>query len=223
MADSQSEYRQVQDSFDSSSAASKYAARKNVENPRNRLEREAILDCIDFASDLTPITCLDIPCGTFRLGKILLDRNYQVTASDYSPSMLEQSEIAARALRDNPGVNFSQQDIMATTFDDQSFDLIICNRLFHHYSSAETRTKVLTELRRLCRGALVISYFDSASLSNLWRRLKHLTGYKRQKDRFAISRTQFREEARQAGFEVVHHAATRRFISPQTYATLRPR
>lgn len=222
MTDQLAEYKQVQNSFDSAAAARKYAARKNVDNPRNVLEQNAILECMDWDGRTSPGNCLDIPCGTFRLGKILLDRNLQITASDYSTNMLEQAMLMADSLDSNHRVNFSQQDIRTTGFESQSFDLIICNRLFHHYSSSTVRVTVLNELRRLCRDLLVISYFDSLSLSNAWRRLKHISGLKPQKDRFAISRKQLRREAELAGFEVVHQAPIRRFISPQTYATLRP-
>ncbi|MCB1669645.1 MAG: YrbL family protein [Gammaproteobacteria bacterium] len=216
------EYQNVKAAFDSTDAASKYAERKNADSPRNLLEQQAIVACIERGCRQAATTCLDIPCGTFRLGKILLDGKLQVTASDYSSGMLEEATKMADSLRSDHGVSFSQQDIMATSFADQSFDLIICNRLFHHYSASDTRVRVLTELRRLCRDTLVISWFDSFSLSNAIRRLKHKIGYKRQRDRYAISRSQFREEARRAGFEVVCQRAIRRFISPQTYAALRP-
>lgn len=221
-ADPPKKYAEVRDAFDSSAAAEKYAIRKNRVSPRNQREIDAILRCMEHLAGNAGLSCIDIPCGAFRLADILLPRDFATTASDYSSAMLEQAKRYASSRYPEKEVSYSQQDISETGFSDSSFDLVICNRLFHHYDDAELRIKILSELNRICRQLVIVSFFDADSASNWIRRLRILISGHPQRDRFAIPRIQFVKEAREAGLQIVAFEATRRGISPQTYVALKP-
>lgn len=218
--DASEQYEKVKQTFDSQAAAEKYARHKNIDTARNRREVAAILRCLQLAGQDVSGKCIDIPCGTFRLAKILLGKNASVTAADYSTAMLDQARSMAAATMPEEEVSFVQADIRATGFADRSFDLVICNRLFHHYAESSDRLKVLSELARISNRVVIVSFFDRASFSSYLRSLKHWIAGRVQQDRFGISRQQFCAEARMAGLEPIAYVATRRFCSAQTYVAL---
>lgn len=102
-----------------------------------------------------------------------------------------------------------------------SVDVLVCCRLLHHLAAAEARQAVLAECGRVARSLVLASFWD-ASAWPTWRRRLRLSapdgGGRR-----ALSRGAFASDATSAGLEVVAFAADRRFVSPQTFAVLRPR
>lgn len=218
-----SEYDAVRQAFDSPGAAAKYVANKHPLSRRNRREERAIGHCLQSTAPLIGKQCIDIPCGTFRLARVLLPAGLEITAADYSEAMLDQARQIHAGTGSAAAVTFSRQDVLHTTFADATFDIAVCNRLLHHYSEPQTRIAVLRELARITRDAVIVSFFDSASASNLVRRCKHVTGLKRQRDRYAISRGELATEAHAVGLQPVCFEAVRRFVSPQTYVRLEHR
>jgi SAM-dependent methyltransferase len=117
---------------------------------------------------------------------------------------------------------FLVQDVMRTSFPDQYFDAIVCNRLFHHFYEPAMRRAALTELRRISSGPVVVFYFDRFSLDALrlatlrfvFRRFRH--------DRIPISAKAFAMEAQSAGFRLDRVIWKRWGISPQAYAVFHP-
>jgi len=72
---------------------------------------------------------LEIGCGTGKNTVFLADIAQQVHAVDFSQGMIEKAQEKVRA----ENVRFSMMDITQPwKFDDQSFDLIVCNLVLEH-------------------------------------------------------------------------------------------
>src|SRR5262245_23196090 len=126
---------------------------------RDRREQACIEQCLEAIPEGGRV--LDLPCGTGRLTRILVSRGYRVTGADISEAMLEQTRANYAAYQSKqggkaPAVQFEVRDVMSTGYNTDQFDGIACIRLFHHFSEAETRRRALRELRRICRGPIVV-------------------------------------------------------------------
>lgn len=218
-----SSYTTIRERFNDAAVARTYVRKKNaLDSSKNRREMDCIVRALDGVAAGSRV--LDLPCGSGRLEGMLLARGYQVVAADYSLPMIEaakayyreQSLDADAAAR----LTFEQQDVLATTFDDDSFDVVICNRLLHHYPQADTRRAVLAELRRICRGKLVVSYYDRFAFSAMRYFLrKRLRGVK-PVDRVPVPSSTFRADYTSAGFRLLRTLPVRYGISAQTYLLL---
>jgi ubiquinone/menaquinone biosynthesis C-methylase UbiE len=69
-----------------------------------------------------------------------------------------------------------RQDIEKLTYADLSFDTVISFRLFHHFPDAQIRQRAVTELCRVARQYVVLSYFSPASVTSLKRKLRVAMG-----------------------------------------------
>lgn len=109
---------------------------------------------------------LDAPCGGGRVAIHLSGLGYQVTAADVSPGMISiaKENIAKSGL----SCPVELQDVESLTYSDQSFDTIICFRLFHHFPADDIRQRVVKELCRVAARNVVLSYFSTASF-NAWK------------------------------------------------------
>jgi hypothetical protein len=110
---------------------------------------------------------------------------------------------------------------MKTAYPDDAFDTVICNRLFHHFTESTTRTRALAELRRISRGPVIVSFFDSATLGAKTRSLMNLLRGRTPKGRRPIPMAAMLADARAAGLALDGVFRTRGRISPQTYIRLR--
>jgi ubiquinone/menaquinone biosynthesis C-methylase UbiE len=144
---------------------------------RDRREKQCIVKCLEAIPAGSRV--LDMPCGTGRMTRILVERGYRVTAADISEAMLDRARENYRTYQDThdrtaPRVEFSQRDVLATGFGDEQFDGVSCIRLFHHFDDAATRRRALAELRRICRGPIVVTFLNSFALDRIsyWLRAK---------------------------------------------------
>ncbi|MCH7696344.1 MAG: hypothetical protein IIB73_08640, partial [Proteobacteria bacterium] len=94
---------------------------------------------------------------------------------------------------------------------------------FHHFNEPETRVQALQELQRICKGPVMISFFDSFALDSLKRRLSYALRGKVQTDRIPIPMRRFADEIQQAGLEVVDTLSILRVFSPMRFVVLRKR
>jgi 2-polyprenyl-3-methyl-5-hydroxy-6-metoxy-1,4-benzoquinol methylase len=163
---------------------------------------------------------LDMPSGTGRLMAVLVDMGFQVTEADSSPHMIEQARRHAKAIHVHHGVEFRVEDAFATTFPDDAFDGILCNRLLHHFPEANVRRRCLRELARICPGPIVASFFCNQSLGAFVYHLKNRLRGRIPTDRVPIPLAQFVADAEAAGLRVVRTLAARPWIGKQWYAVL---
>jgi 2-polyprenyl-3-methyl-5-hydroxy-6-metoxy-1,4-benzoquinol methylase len=217
-------YLDTRERFNDERVARSYVHKKNVrDSSKNRREMACIVQALEGVAAGSRV--LDLPCGTGRLESMLLDKGFEVVAADYSLPMIEAArDYYAETLLKDPArsarLSFVQQDVMNTTFDDDWFDAVICNRLIHHYPEPETRRRVLTELARICRGPLVVSYYDNFALSALkFRMRKRIRGVV-PVDRIPISRAVFQADYQACGLRCTRTLPVRYGVSPQTYLVL---
>jgi ubiquinone/menaquinone biosynthesis C-methylase UbiE len=172
---------------------------------------------------------LDLPCGAGYLTQSIVDAGFVTTGADVSQHMVELAEAAwESACQEQPDrrgkARFVVQDIiiMETTFPDEYFDAVVCNRLFHHFYEPAMRLAALTELRRICSGPVVVFYFDRFALDSLRLATLRAVFGKFRRDRIPISSKVLAAEAEAAGLKLDRILWTRRGISPQAYAVFRP-
>jgi 2-polyprenyl-3-methyl-5-hydroxy-6-metoxy-1,4-benzoquinol methylase len=212
--------RATRERFATPEAAKKYAAKLSGTRRDAREKR-----CITAALAGLPqdAAVLDLPCGAGRLTKTIASLGFRVTGADSSPHMVEQARLAWQAdCQECPGLedraSFQVQDVLCTSFTAGQFDAVVCNRLFHHFKEPQTRIAVLRELRRICRGRIVVSFFNAAAVDGWILKLRRLLFRSPPRGRFPIRLKRLKAEAASVGLRLVASLPTRGVISPQWYA-----
>ncbi|MCA9113802.1 MAG: class I SAM-dependent methyltransferase [Planctomycetaceae bacterium] len=159
---------------------------------------------------------LDLPCGTGRLIPHLIEAGFEVTAADSSPRMLERAE-ALWQDRLGRRVQFTVREALDTGYAADTFDGVVCHRLLHHFNEPALRVAVLKELSEICRGPLIISYFNSFALDALKFRLKHTLRGSSPDDRVPISTATFDSELTAAGLQVIERRPVLWGLSPMWF------
>ncbi len=143
---------------------------------RDQKKHLAELRLIDRAFAFIPKQhrVLDLPCGGGRLCIHFEQQGYQMKGADLSEAMrnLARKNIAEAQL----SCTIESQDVEQLTYDAQSFDTIVCFRLFHHFPTQEIRKKTVTELCRVAKHMVVLSYFSPYSWTSLMRSFKRMAG-----------------------------------------------
>ena len=152
---------------------------------------------------------LDMPCGAGRLSDLLPG---EVVRADRDPSML------TACTNSRPRVCAAGS---ALPFRDGAFAGALCMRLMHHIARPQDRRTVLRELRRVTRGPVLVSFFDSCNLQHLRRNIARRLG-KPRSDRGAIRFARFRRDLDAAGLHAEAWIPLRRFISEQWIVLARP-
>jgi len=214
--------------FDRPDVSTRYPSRYG-RSLRDRLEQRCIRQLLAMIPPGSHV--LDLPCGTGRLIPLMRKAGLRITGADSSPRMIERAEENSRqfdrggvhpsAPRPHQGdIRFQVADALETGFADGEFDAVFCNRLFHHFFAAETRIAALRELRRIARGPVIVSYFDSFALDALRRRVKNRLRGIVPTDRVPIPWSTFAAEIRWAGLEVVARKSVMWGISPMCYVVV---
>jgi len=199
-------------------AAAKYPAQYK-QKTRDRREQKRILAGLEEAR--CGARLLDLPCGTGRLTRLLVERGFLVTGADSSPNMVEHAARNWNEAGTGAPITFEVRDVMDTGYEDDQFEAVMCNRLFHHLIEPESRRIALAELARICSGPIVVSFFNSFAFDALRRRFRHAVRGTKPIDRIPIPLKTFEADARHAGLEVVKRLPCRWGISPQWYLVLR--
>jgi ubiquinone/menaquinone biosynthesis C-methylase UbiE len=109
---------------------------------------------------------LDIPCGNGRFYGIFT-RVRKLTMADYSENMLA----AAREKTNNAkNVEFVRADISNLPLPDNCAELCFCMRLFHHMKTDEVRLRALSELARISKSYVALSFYNKSCLRYIMRR-----------------------------------------------------
>jgi ubiquinone/menaquinone biosynthesis C-methylase UbiE len=184
--------------FDNEAAVSKYPAdyKPTFRHQRERRTVEKLLQRFPAGGHI-----LDLPSGTGRIARPLLEAGFRVTCADYSSLMVGQCRENMLAI--NPEwadrSEYLTRDINDSGFPDRSFDGVICNRLFHHYGDSETRIRALRELVRVSRGPVIVSFACSFALSVHYKRLKNIVRRRGPGDYRPIPASQMKSEFHEAG------------------------
>jgi ubiquinone/menaquinone biosynthesis C-methylase UbiE len=201
--------------FDVREVAAKYPSAYK-DSYRDRRERRALERALDAIPPGASV--LDLPCGTGRLTGILLDRGYRVVGADSSPAMVDRAK--AEWGSRTPEVRFEVQDVLHTSYRDGEFDAVVCNRLFHHFLEASTRRAALAELKRITKGAIVVSFFNLMSLGAWSRRIRYALKGRAITDRVAIPSSTLRADCDSVGLVLSQVILVRPLLAQQCYAVL---
>ena len=154
---------------------------------------------------------LDMPSGTGRMSDLLpgpvvqVDRHRSMLAVGGEPS---QTRICAAGNR--------------LPFPDHTFAGALCLRLMHHLPHESERIGILTELRRVTRGPILVSFFEALSLQHLRRVLARALG-KTRTGRSAITWRRFCGDLRSAGLEPEARLRLGPLVSEQCLVLALPR
>jgi ubiquinone/menaquinone biosynthesis C-methylase UbiE len=108
-------------------------------------------EIINRIMSANPKNLLDVGCGTGNvLMKINTNEDLNLYGLDISENMIET---AKKNLGDNAELKVGDSEYIP--WEDNSFDVIVCNASFHHYPNPE---KVLLEMKRVLKtkGTLII-------------------------------------------------------------------
>ncbi len=210
-------YETCKNRFDSEGIAKIYSTR-HVHSKKGKREMACIKQALMTVKKGAWV--LDLPCGTGRLSYFIHQLGFRVTGADYSSHMLEYAKKNPSANVVYHPIEFEQQDVMSINHPDNTFDATVCNRLFHHYPTSELRQKALKELARITKGPIIVSFFNSYSLSAIWSKIKNTLRNKTPYDRVPISFYVFKRDIEACGLQIEKTFYSNYGISPQTYVRL---
>jgi ubiquinone/menaquinone biosynthesis C-methylase UbiE len=156
-------------------------------------------------------TLLDVPCGYSRFTPVYARLEITAIGADGSYDMVH---LAANHVRhDQKG--WLCANVMALPFIDNVFDGVLCIRLLHHrYSDAE-RQRILSELARVSRRFVIISFYRSTLLHTMARYWRGSRG------RLAImTLPHLRKLTQASGLQIQQVYALLRFCHAQTFVVL---
>jgi ubiquinone/menaquinone biosynthesis C-methylase UbiE len=114
-------------------------------------------------------TMLEIPCGGGRISPQLADATDLLIQAD-----LGLGQILYGMTKEK--LEIPQIWMTASAFhipiQDNSVDAVVCIRLSHHLPTSRQREDLLTELLRVARQYVVMTFFDYHSIKNILRRLR---------------------------------------------------
>ena len=141
---------------------------------------------------------LDLPCGGGRLSPAL---------APYTELLLEADIGAGQVLhaKKHSQIEVPQVWMTASGFRiplrDASVDGTVCCRLSHHLPQPAERERLVSELLRVSKRFVIMTYFDHSSLKNLGRRLRAPFDHKPPK--CTMTRGRIAELAAQGGARLV--------------------
>jgi len=147
-----------------------------------------------------PQHALDIPCGYGRFSRLLQENGFFLVSSDLSFHMVKRAVDRHDNPERIPGVVADAKQ--GLPFKPDKFFLLFSMRFFHHLHEKEDREAVLKEFGRVTSGWMVLSYYQRNWLHLVQRKVRKRVMNKKTKIKM-ISRPEFQEEIKGAGFEVV--------------------
>jgi len=215
-------HRIARERFGRKSFAEKYPSQYS-NRWRDRREKACIVKCLEAIRPGSRV--LDLPCGTGRLTRLLVSRGYEVTGADSSEAMLGHARENYSAFRreqgaQTPYVQFEVRDVLSTGYNTDQFDAVTCIRLFHHFSEAETRRRALRELRRICRGPIIVTFLNSFALDRYSAWLKDRMKGRKRTTQLPIPFKTFAADIESAGLQIDKKMAAHWGISSRWFLVL---
>lgn len=130
--------------------------------------KRAVVEALRRLEDIE--TVLDVPCGTGRMTRLLIEEGFSYTGTDVSGEMMH----VARSKLEQPGnVRLVQADAAALPFPDGAFDCVVTVR-FLNLIPSEARVRILEEFHRVSNGHMVAVATHLGPDSSLRRRFRAL-------------------------------------------------
>jgi len=152
-------------------SAESYTHRKQS---KHDAEMQLIRRALAHVSDVD--TFLDIPCGAGRASILLAREGFDTTGADLGEAV--SSVAAAKVAESGVPAVIEQADLENMTYDDSSFDAILCFRLYHHFPDDEVRERAISELCRVAKKYVLISYLSPNSFTSIKRMVRERSGKK---------------------------------------------
>jgi SAM-dependent methyltransferase len=215
-------HKLARERFSRKSLADKYPSEYSS-RWRDRREKVCVEKCLQAIP--TGSRVLDLPCGTGRLTRMLVTRGHNVTGADVSEAMLGHARENYRAYQreqkgNAPDVQFEVRDVLATGFNANQFDAITCIRLFHHFDEADTRRRALAELRRICRGPIIVTFLNSFALDRFSSWAKNRLRGRKRTSQLPIPFKTFAADIDAAGLKIEKKIAAHWGISSRWFLVL---
>lgn len=115
---------------------------------------------------------IDIPCGTGRITKLLLDMGYQVVGADSSKEFIQVAKRKLNNYIQKNQIVFQVSDARSTEFKDNQFDCITSIRFFHHLKQDEKKS-ILKELARISKKYIIINIAYTSSIYSIRNNIKN--------------------------------------------------
>lgn len=147
---------------------------------------------------------LNWPCGCSRLLPLLKRLGYHVTLADSSSDAVGRIRLYGGLLGEDcvgEKDDFHVVNIFCTGFEDDHFGAVIINQLFC-LPEPQIRQLVLTELRRICYGPIVVSFFCNTMIYDNPFCQKLKSSESGTKYSFGLNRRTFAKEVRKSGLIV---------------------
>ena len=158
---------------------------------------------------------LDLPSGGSRLTPAFADAADLVIEADIAHGQLlfgrAESSVAT------PRVWMTASAFHIPLRDD-SVDGTLCVRLSHHLPTAAERERLLTELLRVSRRFVIMTFFDHHSLKNVLRRLRR--PFDRQPPKMTMTTARVAELAKERGARLIAAPPLSRIGSGHRYALI---
>lgn len=175
------------------------------------VKHRAEMRMLDRAFSLVPrgSHVLDSPCGTGRAAIHLAALGYRMTCADLSQAMIDLT----RDMVEECGLDTTveRQDVEDLTYEDRTFDAVLCFRLFHHFPTETIRRRVIRELSRVAKHQVVLSYFSPLSPTS-WKRILKARWQGVAPDKFPTRRSEVSGYFQEQGFVLLKDVARTRFL-----------
>ena len=158
------------------------ARRKSVSGSSHKLMKWAVSEA-KRNSRTGPI--LDLACGNGRHLCDLADARWRVVGGDLSFPMLRAAQETAAGQSGSSLVRMEAEDL---PFAENAFDVVFCARFFHHLPDHPLRERILSEMFRVARSRVILTYKARFTYEHLKTGLKALLhGGLRNAQRFYVS------------------------------------
>jgi len=148
-----------------------------------------------------PGRALDLPCGYGRFSALLVQKGFVPLNCDLSFFMVERARTRQRTEKSVPVRGIVADAVKGLPFKNDSFSLVFSMRFFHHLHESRDRKRVLSEFQRISNQWLLVSFYQTNALHRIQRKFRRKL--KKSPTRIKmISEDVFRDEAKEAGFEV---------------------
>jgi ubiquinone/menaquinone biosynthesis C-methylase UbiE len=158
---------------------------------------------------------LDLPCGGSRLTPAFADSAALVIEADIAHGQVLFGRAESSVATPRVWMTASAFHI---PLRDGSVDGTVCVRLSHHLPTAAERERLLTELLRVSRRFVIMTFFDHHSLKNVLRRLRR--PFDRKPPKMTMTKARVAELAHERGARLVAAPPLSRIGSGHRYALI---
>ena len=123
-------------------------------------------------------TILDLPCGHGRLAGFLKNHCKNLIEGDWSFTMVSLN----RRDHGDDQRRYVRASALEIPLPDRSVDVVVSFRLSHHLETLDLRERHLTELFRVAKKAVIVTWFSATSVKNMLRQVRVVIAGKKPKN-----------------------------------------